>query len=196
MMLLELLSEFDPFLAQHISKYGHSGSGSTSLLSSTICEEIINLMAKKVKEVIINEIKKRKYYSIVIDSKPDITHSDQLAFILRYVSNEGVPTERFLEFIPKVGHKSLEIAETVIKTIENLKLNISDCRGQSYDTAKNMSSCYNGLQARIKNINSLAFYIPCAAHSLNLVGTHGVECCNEAATFFGLMQNICIFFKQ
>jgi len=35
----------------------------------------------------------------------------------------------FLEGIPKVEHTSLEI---VIKTIENLKLNISDCRGQSY----------------------------------------------------------------
>lgn len=138
MMLLEFLSEFDPFLAQHISKYGNSGSGTTSYLSSTICDEIIVLMAKKVKEVIINEVKSRKYYSIVVDSTPDITHSDQLAFILRYVSDKGVPTERFLEFIPKVGHKSLVIAETVIMTIENLKLNISDCRGQSYDTAKNM----------------------------------------------------------
>lgn len=196
MMLLELLSEFDPFLAQHISKYGNSGSGTTSYLSSTICDEIIVLMAKKVKEVIINEVKSRKYYSIVVDSTPDITHSDQLAFILRYVSDKGVPTERFLEFIPKVGHKSLEIAETVIMTIDNLKLNISDCRGQSYDTAKNMSGCYNGLQARIKNINPLAFYIPCAAHSLNLVGSHAVECCNEAATFFGLMQNIYVFFSS
>ncbi|KAL4098683.1 hypothetical protein QTP88_023234 [Uroleucon formosanum] len=196
MMLLELLSEFDPFLAQYISKYGNSGSGTTSYLSSTICDEIIVLMAKKVKEAIINEVKSRKYYSIVVVSTPDITHSNQLSFILRYVSDKGVPTERFLEFIPKVGHKSLEIAETVITTIDNLKLNISDCRGQSYDTAKNMSGCYNGLQARIKNINPLAFYIPCAAHSLNLVGSHAVECCNEAAKFFGVMQNIYVFFSS
>lgn len=65
MMLLELISEFDPFLAQHISKCGNSGSGFTSYLSSTICEEIIVLMAKKVREVIIDEIKIRKYYSII-----------------------------------------------------------------------------------------------------------------------------------
>jgi len=32
MMLLEFLSEFDPFLVQHISKYGNSGSGTTSYL--------------------------------------------------------------------------------------------------------------------------------------------------------------------
>lgn len=90
----------------------------------------------------------------------------------------------------------MEIAETVSMTIDNLKLNISDCRGQSYDTAKNMSGCYNGLQARIKNINPLAFYIPCAVHSLNLVGSHAVEYCNEAATFFGLIQNIYVFFSS
>ncbi|CAI6356099.1 unnamed protein product [Macrosiphum euphorbiae] len=98
-------------------------------------------MARKVKEVIINDFKSRKYYSIDVDSTPDITHSDQLAFILHYASDKGVPTERFLEFIPKVGHKSLEIAESVIMTIDNLKLNISDCREKSYDTAKNMSGC-------------------------------------------------------
>jgi len=129
-----LLSEFDPFLAQHISKYGNTASSTTLYLSSKICDEIIVLMAKQVKEVIINEVKSRKYYSIVVDSTPDITHSGQLAFILRYASDKGVPTERFLEFIPKVGHKSLVIAETIIMTIDNLKLNISDCRGQSYDS--------------------------------------------------------------
>jgi len=42
-------------------------------------------------------------------------------------------------------------------------------------TAKNVSG-YNGLQARIKNINPLTFYISCSAHSLNLVGSHAVEC--------------------
>jgi hypothetical protein len=93
MMLLELLSEFDSFLAQHISKYSNFGIGSTSYLASTICEEIINLMAKKVKEVIINEVKIRKYFSIIVDSTSDITHSDQLAFIPRYVTNKGVPIE-------------------------------------------------------------------------------------------------------
>lgn len=29
MMVLELLSEFEPFLAQNISKYGNADSGST-----------------------------------------------------------------------------------------------------------------------------------------------------------------------
>ena len=42
---LELLSEYDPFLAQHIEKYGNRGRGNPSYLSSTICEEFVLLMA-------------------------------------------------------------------------------------------------------------------------------------------------------
>ncbi|KAL4090277.1 hypothetical protein QTP88_025149 [Uroleucon formosanum] len=42
-------------------------------------------------------------------------------------------------------------------------------RGQTYDNAINMSRQYSGLQTRIKEINPLADYIPCSAHSLNLV---------------------------
>lgn len=80
-----------------------------SYLSSSTCEKIINLMAKKIKVVIINKAKNRKYYSLAVDSTHNITHSNQFAFILRYASNKDVPTKQFLEFISKVWHKSLEI---------------------------------------------------------------------------------------
>ena len=46
--ILELLAKFDPFLAQHIQKYAGGGKGSTSYLSKTICEELIEMMAQKV----------------------------------------------------------------------------------------------------------------------------------------------------
>lgn len=39
LMALELISEFDPFLAKHIEKYGNCGSGNTNYLSSKTCDE-------------------------------------------------------------------------------------------------------------------------------------------------------------
>jgi len=76
-----LIAEFDPFLAEHISRYGNVGSDQTSYLSSTICEEFIKLMADKVTCVIINEITLAKYFSIIVDSTPDISHIAQLTFL-------------------------------------------------------------------------------------------------------------------
>lgn len=57
LIALELISEFDPFLAEHIKKFGECGSGHTNYLSSTICEEIIQLIANKMKQKIVEEIK-------------------------------------------------------------------------------------------------------------------------------------------
>lgn len=193
MMCLELLAEFDPFLANHIATRGNPGKGNTSYLSSTICDEFINLMAKHVTNKIVNEIKQCKYFSIVVDSTPDISHVDQLSFVLRYVK-DGTPVERFLRFLPKVGHKSENMEDAVLSFLENLGIDIKNCRGQSYDNASNMSGAYTGLQARIVKHNSLAIYVPCSAHSLNLVGSCAAECVPEASAFFNTIQTIFTFF--
>jgi len=97
MGILELICTFDPFLFQHVEKYGGSGRGVTSYLSKTICNEIIELMGRKVVSKIVSEIKVAKYYSISVDSTPDISHVDQLTFIVRYVTQNGRPVERFIK---------------------------------------------------------------------------------------------------
>ena len=63
----------------------------TTYLSPTIQNELIELLGKKVKHLILEEIKTAKHFSILLDSIPDVTHIDQMALIVRYVkvdSNE------------------------------------------------------------------------------------------------------------
>jgi len=45
---LEVIAQFDPFFAKHISEFGNAGRGTPSYLSSTIFEEIIKLIANRV----------------------------------------------------------------------------------------------------------------------------------------------------
>ena len=72
---LELLSQFGPFLAAHLEKYGNKGEGSISYLSSPTCDQLIVIIGKEVLSIIIEEIKTAKYYSISVVSTPDISHS-------------------------------------------------------------------------------------------------------------------------
>ncbi|XP_065663081.1 zinc finger MYM-type protein 1-like [Hydra vulgaris] len=195
MMSLELIAQFDPFLAQHIEKFGNKGKGLTSYLSFNIYEQFISIMADNVIQQMVKEIKEAKYFSISIDSTPDISHVDQLSFIFRYVQKNGCPVERFLGFLPNSGHKSEELADAVFLVLESHGLDINNCRGQSYDNASNMSGRYTGLQARIKKVNPLATFVPCSAHSLNLVGECAVDCCIYAFEFFILLQIIYKFFS-
>lgn len=81
--ILELLSKFDPFLAEHINSYANKGKGHTSYLSKTTCEEFIENLGTAVLDRIISELKACKYYSVSLDSTPDVSHVDQLTCIFR-----------------------------------------------------------------------------------------------------------------
>lgn len=191
--ILELISEYDPLLKRHLSQYGNKGKGRASYLSANTCNEFILLIARKMENKIIAEVQKAKYYSISVDSTPDVSHTDQLVFCIRYVKNQA-PVERFLNFIPIEEHTAEYMADIVTVFLTDKHIDIMDCRGQSYDNASNMSGCYSGLQARISDINNKAIFVPCAAHSLNLVGQNAVDGNKKANAFFDLIESLYHFF--
>lgn len=191
----EYLSQFDNFLKNHLEKYGNCGKGSTSYLSHTICDEFIHLMAIKTKDIILDDIKKAMYFSISVDSTPDISHVDQLVLIIRYLNENGEIKERFLGFLPIEAHNAEHLEHVILNTFKEFSVDITKCRGQSYDNAANMSGIYSGLQRRIKNHSSTAFFVPCASHSLNLVGNNAAESCSDALHFFSFCQNLFTFFS-
>ena len=191
--IIELLSKFYPFLEQHIHAHANQGRGHTSYLSSTIKEELIELMGNEVFLRIMDELKSAKCYSISVDSTPDISHVDQLTCVVRYVLPGG-PVERFLTFLELESHTGEDLGNLVLAFLKKHSIPIEDCRGQSYDNASNMSGRYNGMQAVIKRHNAAAEYVPCAAHSLNLVGHNSASSCRLAVGFFDILRKLYTFF--
>ena len=74
-------------------------------------------------------------------------------------------------------------------------LDIKNCRVQPYDNVSNMSGVYSCLQTLIKELNSQAQFMPCSAHSSNLVGTYVTECCDVGCNFFIFLQDLYNFFS-
>lgn len=89
LVILELLSTYDRVLAAHIKKHANRDNGHNCYLSHIVADEIIELMAEKLLSTITDEIRKGKYFSIYVDSTPDVSYIDQLTFTIRYV----LPTE-------------------------------------------------------------------------------------------------------
>ena len=132
-------------------------------------------------------------YSIIVDSTLDVAHVDQLSLVVRYIEN-GKPVERLAGFTPIKSHKSEPLISDILETLKALTLDIDLYRGQTYDNASNMSGKYTRVQARIKEVNRCAPYVPCASHLLNLVGNVAVECCREAVSFFSIVSEVYNFF--
>ncbi|KAL4135324.1 hypothetical protein QTP88_006939 [Uroleucon formosanum] len=118
-----------------------------------------------------------------------------MAIVLRYCKTHNVQ-ERLLELKPVDSHRGESIFKLLEDFLKNSKLDILNCHGQSNDNAPNMSRTYEGLQAYVKRKCDLAIYVPCTAHSLNLVGVHSVNCCLEAVHFFGFLQSLYNFFSS
>ena len=154
------------FLAHHIETQANCGKGNTYYQSSTIMKELVSVMGENVLGGIISRVKKSNYYSISLDSIPDAARIVQLALVLRYMEKDG-PVERFVIFMANKSHGAQEMFNALMEFLKIHDLDLG--RGQSYDNASAMSGKYNGLQAEVREKNSLASSIPCITPSLNLV---------------------------
>ena len=67
----------------------------------------------------LHDLREAKYYSVTVDSTPDVSHTDQLKFVVRYVQQNGKPVEHFLIFIQLEGHKSAVLEETDFTVAED-----------------------------------------------------------------------------
>ena len=70
--------------------------------------------------------------------------------------------------MPNQSHKAQDMLYASVEFLNEHGIDMSQCRGQSYDNVATMSGWYNGLQAEVAAENNLAAWIPCAG-LLNLM---------------------------
>ena len=73
-------------------------------------------------------------------------------------------------------------------------LPLSQCRGQAFDGASNMSGVRNGVQAFVKSERSQALYVHCLVHNFNLCLKDVTNTCdllrNEMDFIYNIVQLI------
>ena len=113
--ILELISQFDLFLSQHICQFANRRRGQSFYVSKTVCDEIVTIMGQKVIGVIKQEIVKSRYFSTSVDSTPDITRTNQLTNIIRHVNMTNYEPERhFFTFINISSHTGQSLANNLL----------------------------------------------------------------------------------
>lgn len=197
LQLIEVISQYSPVLAQHVQEVRQSNFH-TSYFSPTIQNEIIVLLGQTIRNKIITNIKEEKYYGIMFDCTPDVSHKEQMSQIIRYVKitdTEVSIEESFVDFIHSKEKTGTGLASEILKKLEEDGIELKNCRAQGYDNGANMAGKYNGVQAVICRKNELATFIPCAAHSLNRIGVHAAETSPTMISFFGIIQKVFNFFS-
>ncbi|XP_063920743.1 uncharacterized protein LOC135135576 [Zophobas morio] len=151
--IIDLLAKYDPVLKLHLSE---NNPNRFKYISPAIQNELVHIIiSSKVKQNILQKIQNSPFFTTITDTTQDISKTDQLSQIIRYVmlekdENNQITNlcinESFLGLREGTYQSAASWAENILASITEMGLNISRCRGQGYDGAAHMSGTYSGLQ--------------------------------------------------
>ncbi|XP_035214127.1 zinc finger MYM-type protein 1-like [Stegodyphus dumicola] len=103
LQLTQMISKFDAVLSEHLRRIQSKNyKNAPHYLGWEHQNEMIKLLATTIQEQILDRIREAKYFSIILDCTPDISHTEQITVIIRCVP--CVPPvkiyEHFLGFCP------------------------------------------------------------------------------------------------
>ena len=118
--------------------------------SKTIQNDIIACCGDHIREKILTEVRKAKYFSILADEVADVSNTEQLSLVLRFVDESNEIREEFVDFLPCMdGTSGQALADMILNRIREYELDPAFIRGQGYDGAGNMSDKFQECAALI-----------------------------------------------
>jgi hypothetical protein len=157
--------------------------GNAKYIAHSVQQEILDLLSRKVQKSIREEIGNSKF-CIMVDEARDESKKEQMALVLRFVNNEGIIMERFLDVVHVSDTAALTLKQSIYAILADNNLNVQDIRGQGYDGASNMRGECNGLKALILKDCPYAYYVHCMAHQLQLALVAASRDVQEVHNFF------------
>ena len=74
--LVEMLAQFDPFIAEHVRRITNEETH-VHYLAPSIQNELIHLLASVIRSETIRKIKSAKYFSVILDCTLDASHQNK-----------------------------------------------------------------------------------------------------------------------
>ncbi|XP_065454591.1 uncharacterized protein LOC135984077, partial [Chrysemys picta bellii] len=116
-------------------------------LGKNMQNELIPILANAIKKKIVETAQSAKYFSIILNCTPDVSHVKQMAMIIRFVDMEKsadednvdvLRKEHFLGFVPLKETTGAFMTETILQELETISLSVENLRNQGYDNGSNM----------------------------------------------------------
>jgi len=187
--LMKLLGQYNDTIAKKLTDLPRNAK----YVCHNIQNEILSIMANMIVNEIASEVREAGEFAVMADESKDCRKTEQLSIVLRYLLH-GTVYESFVGFVPTADLSAEGVSTQIVSHLEKLKLDYKNMLvGQGYDGASVMSGKHKGVAKIIKDKATLALYVHCHAHRLNLVLVDAVKAVQAAAEFFALMEKLYVF---
>ena len=147
--------------------------------SPTMQNEMLQVLALGIFKEVSSSILEAEFYTVMADESADVSNEEQVVICIRWIDDNLIAHEDFVS-LKRVAKCTSEMIVNVIKeTISQMRLKVSNLRGQCYDGAAVMAGHKNGAAAKIKEENPKCLYTHCYGHALNLCAK---DACTEVPT--------------
>jgi len=100
---------------------------------------MIKAMAISVLQSLGKDILSSDFFTVMCDECTHSSNREQLSVCIRWIDSQFEPQEDFIGLYKMDSVCATDIVKAMKKTLENMKLSLSNCRGQYYDGASTMS---------------------------------------------------------
>ncbi|VVC37231.1 Domain of unknown function DUF4371 [Cinara cedri] len=113
-----------------------------TFISHYTIDNIITIIYNQIKSTITKKVKEANMFSVLLDTKQDISVFDQCSIVLRFVNN-GMINERLISVKSCIVSTGIGMMNLLQNAIEMVDLNITHCIGNSTDSSAYMRGTYN-----------------------------------------------------
>ena len=144
------------------------GKKTNKYTSAAIQNECLEAMALHILRQICRDVAINGFYTIMADECTDASNKEQFTICLRWVDENLVDHEDVLGLYNVGTIEAESLIKAIIDVVCRAGLSLSQCRGQCYDGASNMSGSKRGVAVQIQAKESRAVLTHCYGHALNL----------------------------
>ena len=119
------MAKFDPLLYEHICCIKNDELEDL-YLGKTMQNEFIQLLGNEVLQKISKLLNEAKYFSVIVDCTPDVSHEEQLTVILRCVEIVGKSVdvvEHFVGYLIVDDSSGESLEALLLRKLDELGLN-------------------------------------------------------------------------
>lgn len=137
-------------------------------LSVTQQSQLLDICENTVREEMLMEVRESRFFSLVTGDLVEFANENHLPLFLRFVNQQNVLREEFLDFVPFDGDEPALVERLEAQLTDRWGLSMEDCRGQAHKATGISTTKMKAVAVLLMEKYPLALHMPCSHMALNI----------------------------